>query len=54
MASWEEVKRLAADFQKVQLSSTTQRYQYFFKAIQSYKIFLLGYLKGIVLKLYHG
>ncbi|KAF2900325.1 hypothetical protein ILUMI_05860 [Ignelater luminosus] len=25
MASWEEVKRLAADFQKVQLSSTTQR-----------------------------
>ncbi|KAF5301590.1 hypothetical protein FQR65_LT08895 [Abscondita terminalis] len=25
MASWEEVKRLAADFQKVQLSSSTQR-----------------------------
>ncbi|KAF5282980.1 hypothetical protein FQA39_LY04851 [Lamprigera yunnana] len=25
MASWEEVKRLAADFQKVQLSSTTQK-----------------------------
>ncbi|KAJ8921680.1 hypothetical protein NQ315_010589 [Exocentrus adspersus] len=25
MADWEEVKRLAADFQKVQLSSTTQR-----------------------------
>lgn len=27
MASdWEEIKRLAADFQKVQLSSTLQRY----------------------------
>lgn len=26
MATWEEVKRLAADFQKVQLSSTSQKY----------------------------
>lgn len=25
MADWEEIKRLAADFQKVQLSSTTQK-----------------------------
>lgn len=26
MADWEEVKRLAADFQKIQLTSTAQRY----------------------------
>jgi hypothetical protein len=25
MADWEEIKRLAADFQKVQLSSTSQK-----------------------------
>lgn len=25
MADWDEIKRLAADFQKVQLSSTAQR-----------------------------
>lgn len=26
MSDWDEIKRLAADFQKVQLSSTLQKY----------------------------
>lgn len=26
MSAWDEIKRLAADFQKVQLSSTLQKY----------------------------
>lgn len=29
-ADWDEIKRLAADFQKAQLSSTLQRYQLHF------------------------
>lgn len=59
MADWDEIKRLAADFQKVQLSSSAQKYNAINKNnIQSnimplYSRFL-DYQNAIVSKSYHG
>lgn len=58
-ADWDEIKRLAADFQKAQLSSTLQRYKQHISIclrvifmLFNYFIFLV-YQNEIVLKLLH-
>lgn len=44
MADWEEIKRLAADFQKVQLSSTSQKYGHIIIFNVSYKTYIFSRL----------
>lgn len=51
MADWEEIKRLAADFQKVQLTSTSQKFVEIAPFKNFFIYFFLDYRNVIALKL---
>lgn len=55
-SDWEEIQRLAADFQKVQLTSTLQKYNINIVSLVLViytKHGILDFQKGIALKLLH-